>query len=319
MWSPTQRPRFAAGYKPLRSNKAWLVASSIATLLLLSWTSPVVRSAVWGLKVPFRQPGLDIPHDTAGVRTALVIPKTRQDDIRWTRTLDPEKFASFVYSMDAWPESQYLQPRSLRGREAAGYLSYILDHYDALPQFSLFIHAGRYQWHNDLFLANKPDDQLLTLQNLRLAAIDAKGYVNMRCKHHPGCPVALNLRGPNKEKSQSWVPNADFVQVYTELFNVSRDDAPDHLASACCAQFAVSRQRVLERPKEDYEHMLRWTQETDLLNDYAIGWMFEKIWHVLFRDEAISCPRVEQCRCDNFGWCGPLESGEVLRPAGISG
>lgn len=25
-----------------------------------------------------------------------------------------------------------------------------------------------------------------------------------------------------------------------------------------------------------------------------------------------SCPRFEQCRCDVYGWCGPLPSGEVL-------
>lgn len=27
-----------------------------------------------------------------------------------------------------------------------------------------------------------------------------------------------------------------------------------------------------------------------------------------------SCPRYEQCRCDTYGWCGPLPSGEVLQP-----
>ena len=32
-----------------------------------------------------------------------------------------------------------------------------------------------------------------------------------------------------------------------------------------------------------------------------------------------SCPRFEQCRCDVYGWCGPLPSGEsfqaVISPA----
>jgi hypothetical protein len=26
-----------------------------------------------------------------------------------------------------------------------------------------------------------------------------------------------------------------------------------------------------------------------------------------------SCPRFEQCRCDVYGWCGPLPSGESLQ------
>lgn len=31
-----------------------------------------------------------------------------------------------------------------------------------------------------------------------------------------------------------------------------------------------------------------------------------------FANEA-SCPRVEQCQCDVYGWCRSLPSGEVLR------
>lgn len=33
----------------------------------------------------------------------------------------------------------------------------------------------------------------------------------------------------------------------------------------------------------------------------------------------ISCPRYEQCRCDVYGWCGPLKSGETLQAVTVKG
>jgi hypothetical protein len=30
-----------------------------------------------------------------------------------------------------------------------------------------------------------------------------------------------------------------------------------------------------------------------------------------------SCPDHDQCRCDLYGWCGPLASGQTLRPTDL--
>ena len=61
---------------------------------------------------------------------------------------------------------------------------------------------------------------------------------------------------------------------------------PEQVGSACCAQFAVSRERVLERPKEDYEGFRRWVVETEK-SDAMSGRVMEFLWHVVFGMDAV--------------------------------
>ena len=36
-----------------------------------------------------------------------------------------------------------------KGNEASAYLTYIINNYASLPDYMVFLHALRYQWHND--------------------------------------------------------------------------------------------------------------------------------------------------------------------------
>ena len=36
-----------------------------------------------------------------------------------------------------------------KGRESMAYLTYIIDNYDNLPEYMVFLHSLRYQWHNE--------------------------------------------------------------------------------------------------------------------------------------------------------------------------
>lgn len=56
---------------------------------------------------------------------------------------------------------------------------------------------------------------------------------------------------------------------------------PALVGQACCAQFAVSRERVLKRPKEDYVEFRRWLLETER-NNAKSGRVLEFLWHVVF-------------------------------------
>ncbi|KAK5107112.1 hypothetical protein LTR62_001860 [Meristemomyces frigidus] len=256
----------------------------VATLLLV-WTWPPALSAARSLNTPSGQPSLSIPQDTRSIERAVVIPKTRHDDVRWIGDLlNDSNFTAFVYSTDVWPEQQYLQPRTLVGREASAYLSYILDYYDALPKYSIFIHAAEDQWHNDVYskATNQPD----TLHSLRTSAIDAHGYINLRCKLHPGCPADFEPFAPGGVELQGHV-YADFPAMYAEMFGVERQEAPESIGNICCAQFGVSRARILQRPKRDYGRMLDWARNTTELDGTAVGYVFEKLWHIVFGMDAV--------------------------------
>jgi hypothetical protein len=191
---------------------------------------------------------------------------------------------AFIYSTDKRPELDLHLAHSRRGREVSAYLSYVIDYYDNLPPYSIFIHADEKQRHNDLF---GPKTSTI-LQNLRHEAIDAKGYLNLRCMHNPGCPSHVAPNNPTEADIKAGDARAHFAQIYRELFGMNAV-VPDEIGAPCCAQFAVSRKQIRRRPKSEYIHMMKWVDETSarLIDSYAVGWVFESLWHVVFGMGAI--------------------------------
>lgn len=184
----------------------------------------------------------------------------------------------FLYTGERFPEAGLLVPPTLRGRESPAYLSYLVDFYDHLPEYSLFVHAWPEQWHNDLF----GDLTIDTLRVLRFDSVDAHGYVNLRCEHNPGCPAGVWPLTPSQADIEKGDIRAHFALAYEQMFNVTHEQVPGELGNVCCGQFAVTRERIQARPKEDYERILEWAATTDLTDDFGVGWVLEKIWHVIF-------------------------------------
>lgn len=241
----------------------------------------------------------------------IVTPKQRTDSIDWMRGFCREFGCAIVpYSMDPEPEPGMWIPETTQGHEAGAYLSYIVEFYNDLPAYSIFIHSNEEQWHNDMFGPRTAD----YLRNLRFEAVDAQGFVNLRCTTAPLCPDSWHLLSPQKQ-DLDYMYLLDYLpKIYAELFNTTEDAAPQRTGNLCCAQFVISRDRIRRRPRSDYERMLRWVATTDVSDNYGIGFFMEKMWHIVFGLEPVYCPRYEQCRCDVYGWCGPLPSGEVLTP-----
>lgn len=209
--------------------------------------------------------------------------KTRPDDVNWLLNLHDEMpFRPYIYTADPVPEPGCLIPHSRRGRETAPYLSYIIDNYDKLPEYSVFIHSNHVQWHNDI-LGPKTAE---TLKAIRFSHVNASGFINLRCTHIDGCPIGVNPLDPTEADIRNKDTRAYFADIYMDLFQVARDQVPRHIGNVCCAQFAVSRSRILERPRSDYERFLHWA-DTSQEGDFGVGWVFEKVWHIVFGMEAI--------------------------------
>ncbi|CRG92031.1 hypothetical protein PISL3812_09086 [Talaromyces islandicus] len=242
---------------------------------------------------------------------AIVVAKTRNENIDWLLPFCQDYGCTpFVYSMEPDPEEGLLVPATTQGHEAAAYLTYIIQYYDSLPPYNIFVHANDDQWHNELFGPKTST----ALRFLRYDSVDANGFVNLRCTGIPGCPNTLvPIHREPVDDEYAYVNDA-FFQLYSHLLQVPMDQVPERVGHLCCGQFVLTRERIRARPREDYERILNWAANTDFTDSYGIGWTIEKIWHVLFGMEPVHCPRLEQCRCDNYGWCGPLPSGEILTP-----
>lgn len=145
----------------------------------------------------------------------------------------------------------------------------------------------------------------------------SEGYVNLRCSWILGCPAEIRPlhhgnNGPATEK--------DYAQGFQELFPGA--DVPELVAVGCCAQFAVTREKLRERPRADYERYRRWLLDTPLSDDIS-GRIMEYSWHsreqlaiwfvsrismlttltVIFGRPPVHCPDAGTCYCRTFGYC----------------
>lgn len=138
----------------------------------------------------------------------------------------------------------------------------------------LFLHAERFQWHND----NPDYDGVLLLRNFQFPYLQTQGYANLRCAWALGCPAAYH---PLKDDSISQQQNSDaagviYLQTFQELLPEYR--VPTHVGVSCCAQFAVTRDTIRKRLKEDYIRYRKWLMDTHLRDELS-GRFFEHAWH----------------------------------------
>ena len=192
------------------------------------------------------------------------------------------------------------------------YLTYIIDNYYQLPSTIAFLHSHRsgflQAWHVDSPL----HDNVAAMQALQLDHVQRNGYVNLRCNWNPGC---MKSHLDNKHVTPD-VFQQVFENTSTPPFNETsaaagistRDDKqkqlviPSQVGAACCAQFAVSRTQVLQRPLDDYIQFRQWVLDTEK-NDARSGRVMEFLWHVIFGKEAVYCPDEEVCYCEVYGRC----------------
>jgi Protein of unknown function (DUF3431) len=225
----------------------------------------------------------------------LVIAQLKEDNTTWTQSEEMVRsgweIAAYVVDDPHAP----LRPPKNKGHEAMVYLTYIIDNYDDLPDIMAFMHAHQFAWHNeDIFNFDASE----MLRRLSLERVTRQGYMNMRCLWSPGCPNwlhpgAINQDGGKKEESI-------IAEAWSEMFPDM--PVPQVLSQPCCAQFALSRERVRAIPRERYVYYREWLLHTEL-RDSMSGRVWEYLWHVVFTGQEVSCPSPNACLCDGFGIC----------------
>lgn len=236
-------------------------------------------------------PGVPKPLGSTYSR-AMVIPRLQSDNISWVSDELPNVDAAVYTANDPLA---VMHPPKNKGHEVMIYLSYIINHYDALPDILIFMHAHRWTHHNNALLAY---DAAEMVRRLNSDYVTREGYVNMRCQWSPGCPEWLHPGNPREslEKQEEVV----LSKSWSELF--PSDPLPAALGQTCCAQFALSKERVLAIPLSRYVYYRDWITRTPL-SDYVSGRIWEYSWQFLFTGQSIYCPAEHICYCGGFGLC----------------
>ncbi|EEP79599.1 predicted protein [Uncinocarpus reesii 1704] len=222
--------------------------------------------------------------------------ESNADDTAWAEALTREdpNLTGAIYVVDD-PNAQFTVPRN-KGNEAMVYLTYIIDHYDKLPDVSIFMHFHQLTWHNNDFMDS---DSAKMVQHLRSERVIREGYMNLRCHWNPGCPEHIHPRVKGEDVLN--VPESAVIgEVWEELFPDT--PVPAVLSQPCCAQFAASAETIRRLPRDKYIVYRDWLLNTSIKNSVS-GRVWEYLWQYVLGGVPVYCPEEHVCYCDGYGVC----------------
>ncbi len=223
---------------------------------------------------------------------AIIAPMLVGEEASHTWIREFEDWEHHIFTVDD-PRANETVAKN-KGQEASVYLTYIIEHYFSLPDYMVFVHGKRYEWHTD----DPMYDTSRSIQQLKLDHVEDEGYASLRCAWAPGCPLSIE---PDPTVNDGIFGIISEYYFAWEIF-FPGVPVPETVAAPCCAQFAVSKAQVLQRPVSDYERYRQWLWDTGLPGGRS-GRIMEYMWHVIFGKEAILCPDTEECYCKKFGLC----------------
>ncbi|KAL9061562.1 MAG: hypothetical protein Q9162_000094 [Coniocarpon cinnabarinum] len=223
----------------------------------------------------------------------LVMPRMKNEAIDWIDKEIPPEIAKAVYVVDDL--NAPLHPPQNKGHEVMVYLTFIIENYDDLPDVAMFMHAHQISWHNnDLFDLDAAE----MVRRLSPERVTREGYMSLRCQWSPGCPEWVHPGETHADDDKQ--EEVLMAKAWAEIFPA--DPIPGVIGAPCCAQFALSRDRIRAIPKVAYLYYRNWLTHTHL-DDFVSGRVWEYLWHYVFTGNATFCPVEHVCYCDGYGVC----------------
>ena len=263
---------------PKRLQTVLAFTLGIALLLTVGW-----RISLWRADVAARK--LHAHHERS--EKHLVIASYTAQNVSWLDDV-PTAWTVKRYMMDD-PDAQSppLPVPVNQGREAMAYLTYIIDHYDSLPDYMIFTHGHERSWHQQEHLQQK-------IRALNLTALDEENYISLRCGVQMGCEKLPYI----DTRHVNWSGEAGLCHFWEK---VTGKRCPRYISYKCCAQHAVTRAAVRTRSKAAWERIRAPIMAEKMSDDnWLTGIFYEKTWHMMFGMPPEHCPSIERCQQVHF-------------------
>lgn len=209
----------------------------------------------------------------------VIVSSHYKEDIQWLKATDvPVVVCSKI------DESALCRETRNKGREATAYLKFIVQNYDNLPNNVAFIHGHNDAWH----------------QNMKGSLINV---ISNCAKYKQYGFISVNN---NFIDDRNVTDNAIMQRLHRDWDVTFRPylkrDPPEYVYHDCCAQFVVSRERILRHPKDAYETWYNYIMnDPNDVSGYDLSVMFEYIWHIIFGEPDVITPvehrRMFESRC----------------------
>lgn len=151
-----------------------------------------------------------------------------------------------------------------KGKEYTSYIKFIIEYYDNLPEFVVFLHGHENAWHQNMHI----------LDAIRCAKKREYGYISLNNTIFPKLEWSTGNDGYDMLASL-------WENHFKQYLNM---EMPEYFYHDCCAQFIVSRDRIRLRSKAAYRHWYNLVFQIN--NDYHLALAFEIVWPVIFGEQS---------------------------------
>ena len=167
------------------------------------------------------------------------------ENLDWVKDLS---IPYVIYNKGIDVEENHIQVPN-KGRESEVFLRYIIENYDSLPQYVVFLQGGpHFHCHNVISMINEHyDSKLVSLSNSSVID-DEYGYPN-----HVGLPIKeiVELLGLPSSKYYEFGPGAQYI---------------------------VSRDLIINK------NLGWWKRAYEIHDSYNLApWVYERIWPLIFK------------------------------------
>jgi len=231
----------------------------------------------------------------------IVIAATNDTNYRWLKNVTIPNKRIIPYFAD--DQNATYHPLTNKGNEALVYLSYLYEHYDILPEISIFLHGHERAWHHHALLEGS---MLYTLNHLDLTEVFHRQYLNLHVDWPNACPDWINTAWPFEDPIGK--PEGPFMEE-AFMANFPGDPLPQFLNQPCCSQFAVTRKAIRSVPREQYKQKIDWLLNVEMDNS-LVGRIWEHMWQYLFLKKPVDCPIEYKALCR--GWHICFENQEIF-------
>lgn len=164
------------------------------------------------------------------------------------------------------------------GRESHTYLTHIVNNYDILDHYTIFLQGEPFFHLTAEGDAGPEELKTMIMDGIsRNTPFQGFAWFKLKCD---GLGNPHNLRKPeNKGRWAGWGKDIPVADIFTELFNA--DPPRQFIARASTGNFMVSAERIRTRPLGFYKHALRLIEE-DPQDMENTGHAFERLWQLIF-------------------------------------
>lgn len=150
-----------------------------------------------------------------------------------------------------------------KGNEASVYLKYIIDHYDNLCEYTIFIHCHEFSYHHNGSIINIINDN----KNIHHTFTNLNNYIlgDMENLDNSVSDIGIYFRTFIRPSVGPYILYPNFTKGVLG-----------------CAQFIVHKNNILNHSKLFYQKLFDWLMETSISNYWSgrfLEWTWDLFWN----------------------------------------